>query len=229
MDRPSRRRWVSDRKDFLGPFTTFPSAPADAPVLRVSRTAEPGAASFRTLEEALVQAKAESFTIIEIRDDGPLFITGLPALAQRWIVLRAGDGYPIGKTSSVRSRPFRARPRMRPCYASVERPSREPLPFARWRRHWFKPRRSHSPSLKFATTARCLSQGCRHSRSDGSSFAPAMGIRSERLPRSVHDLSERARGCARVTRQSNGRAGSRFLSHAGGGTGSSQGGVIHHH
>ncbi len=90
---PEKADQAALRKEYHGPFVAFPSPPADAPILRVSRVAEPGPGSFRTLEEALGQAKMDAFTVIEIRDDGPLFIPRLPAIAQRWVLIRGGEGH----------------------------------------------------------------------------------------------------------------------------------------
>ncbi len=80
------------RKEYRGPFTSFPEAPQEARVLRMSRLAS-GPASFRALAEAFAQTKLDAFTVIEIHDNGPIFVSALPALAQRTILVRAADGY----------------------------------------------------------------------------------------------------------------------------------------
>src|ERR1019366_3309680 len=81
------------RKEYYGPFTTFPEAPADAPVLRVSRLASLEPNTFRTLAEAFVQARSNPSTIIEIHDDGPIYIPILPALSGQSVLLRGAGGH----------------------------------------------------------------------------------------------------------------------------------------
>ncbi len=81
------------RKEYFGPFTSFPEAPDDASVVRMGRLAPWGPASFPSLADAFAQTKAGNFTIIEIHDNGPIFVTALPALTNRSILVRAGEGY----------------------------------------------------------------------------------------------------------------------------------------
>lgn len=80
------------RKEYFGPFTDFPAAPAEAMVLRMGRLAS-GPASFRSLAEALAQTRQDAFTVIEVHDNGPIFVPALPPLTQRTILIRAGEGY----------------------------------------------------------------------------------------------------------------------------------------
>ncbi|MSQ94020.1 MAG: serine/threonine protein kinase [Gemmataceae bacterium] len=81
------------RKLYYGPFTAFPAAAKDAVVLRVSRLASADAKAFRTLEAAFAATKPDMFTVIEIHDGGPLFVPVLPALSQRTILVRGGEGH----------------------------------------------------------------------------------------------------------------------------------------
>ena len=80
------------RKLHYGPFTSFPEFPPETPVMRVSRLAEPGPTAFRTLEAALAQTKPGQFTVIEIDDAGPFFISALPPLEQTSLLIRGGAG-----------------------------------------------------------------------------------------------------------------------------------------
>lgn len=83
-------------KEYSGPFTAFPAAPAKAVPLQVSRLATPGPTSFRTLDEAsgaLAQTADSEFTVVEIADDGPHFLPALPALTQRSLVIRGAAGH----------------------------------------------------------------------------------------------------------------------------------------
>jgi hypothetical protein len=79
--------------DFVGPLADFPPPPTDAPVLRVSRSATPGPSSFRSLSEAWGAAVAGRHTIIEIRDNGPLFEPAMRAAVGRSLTIRAAPGY----------------------------------------------------------------------------------------------------------------------------------------
>lgn len=81
------------RRDYCGPFTAFPKPPADAKVVRISRTAAPGAASFRSLADALAKTADAETTVLEIHDQGPLFVPSLPAVSKRRLFLRGGEGY----------------------------------------------------------------------------------------------------------------------------------------
>ena len=80
------------RSEFYGPFQTFPQPPPGVPVLVVSRWAAPGAATVRTLAEALTQAPP-GVSIIEIHDRGPVFVGNLPSVDGRVIFLRGGPGF----------------------------------------------------------------------------------------------------------------------------------------
>jgi serine/threonine-protein kinase len=81
------------RQEMLGPFAAAPAAGPAPTVYRVSRTLRPDATSFRTLADALAQVRGEGPTVIEIHDNGPLFLDALPALTGRDVTLRAGVGY----------------------------------------------------------------------------------------------------------------------------------------
>src|SRR5207253_1337151 len=71
----------------------FPAAPADAPVLLVSRLAEGGAGTtFPSLTAACSAAAPGKLTVIEVQDNGPLYEASV-ALTDRKVVLRAGKGY----------------------------------------------------------------------------------------------------------------------------------------
>lgn len=83
---------VALRKQFYGPFTAFPETPKGALVLRVSRLGG-GAGALRTLEAAFAASKLGGFTVIEINDGGPFFVSALPVLAERTILVRGGAGY----------------------------------------------------------------------------------------------------------------------------------------
>ena len=69
-------------KEYFGPFGNFPEAPDDAVVLRMGRVAS-GPASFRNLAERAGPGETGSVTVIEIHDNGPIFVPALPPLAQR--------------------------------------------------------------------------------------------------------------------------------------------------
>ena len=71
------------RTEYYGPFTAFPEIPAKAAVIHVSRLLTPGPTTFRSLSEAFSQAKPDEFTVIEIDDNGPIFVPSLPPLVQR--------------------------------------------------------------------------------------------------------------------------------------------------
>ena len=81
------------RREYLGPFTAFPSAPEKPTTLQLRRLTADGPASVRTLSEALVRTKPDEWTVIEIHDDGPIWVSNLPALTQRQIVLRGAPGH----------------------------------------------------------------------------------------------------------------------------------------
>src|SRR5262249_31905907 len=73
--------------------TTFPEAPADAQVLRMSRLASAGANTYHTLAEAFAATKPQDFSVIEIHDNGPIFVPYLSPVKGRSICLRGGEGY----------------------------------------------------------------------------------------------------------------------------------------
>ena len=79
--------------EYHGPFTAFPEAPADAQVLRMSRLASAGTNTYHTLAEAFAATKPHDFSIIEIHDNGPIFVPFLPPVKGRSILLRGGEGY----------------------------------------------------------------------------------------------------------------------------------------
>jgi serine/threonine-protein kinase len=87
-------------KEYQGPWTAPPKVPTDAPVYYVSRLfpantkaeqAKTGSV-FNTLAAAVAAAPADKLTIIEIRDNGPLF-EAPAAVTGRSLLIRAGDGY----------------------------------------------------------------------------------------------------------------------------------------
>jgi hypothetical protein len=81
------------RADFEGPQRQFPTPPADAPILRVSRSASLAADSFPSLAAACAAAPAGRHSVIEIHDNGPLFEEALPPVSGRSLTVRAGPGY----------------------------------------------------------------------------------------------------------------------------------------
>jgi hypothetical protein len=80
-------------KLYYGTFPETLKMPESPRVLLVSRTAAPSETSFRTLAEAMSRTVSNQFTIIEIHDQGPLYVPALPPLKQCRLLLRAGDGY----------------------------------------------------------------------------------------------------------------------------------------
>lgn len=78
-------------KQILGPFMkkSTLATPSGAAVLRVSRLARDD--GFASLPEALL--KSTGPTVIEIHDQGPLFVPPLPTLRARDITLRAAKGF----------------------------------------------------------------------------------------------------------------------------------------
>ncbi len=78
-------------REFYGPFGAFPEAPAGAPVIVVSRLPLQGTASVPSLAEALAKAPPGP-AVIEIRDQGPHFLTSMPAVSQRDLWIRGGAG-----------------------------------------------------------------------------------------------------------------------------------------
>ena len=85
-------------KEFAGSFAGFPMASKEATVLRMSRLASAGPTSFRTLSDAFaaaktVEAKPDEFTVVEIHDNGPIFVSNFAPVAKKRILLRGGDGF----------------------------------------------------------------------------------------------------------------------------------------
>jgi eukaryotic-like serine/threonine-protein kinase len=80
-------------KEYHGPFTAFPEAPSDAKVLRMSRLASAGTDTYHTLAEAFAATKPHHFNVIEIHDNGPIFVPFLSPVKGRSILLRGGEGY----------------------------------------------------------------------------------------------------------------------------------------
>lgn len=78
-------------KEFYGPFDAFP-APGAAQVIVVSRMPITGVSSVRTLSEALAQSMAQRAAVIEIRDQGPHYLTSQPVVEQRNLWIRGGAG-----------------------------------------------------------------------------------------------------------------------------------------
>jgi serine/threonine-protein kinase len=76
-------------KDFLGPWEGLSDPGPDVPVLRVSR--QPADGGFVSLEAACAAAP-KSLTVIEINDNGPLFVAPI-RVAERNLVIRSGPGY----------------------------------------------------------------------------------------------------------------------------------------
>ena len=84
---------ASLRKEHYGPFTAWPAPPEKATLLRLTRLATPDSTTFRSLAEAFAKTKPNEFTIIEVNDNGPIFVPFLPAVSQRQILLRGGTGF----------------------------------------------------------------------------------------------------------------------------------------
>jgi serine/threonine-protein kinase len=78
-------------KDFLGPWEGQTDPEPDGPVLRVSRRPS-GAGEFASLEAACAAAPPGRVSVVEIADNGPLFLTPV-AVAERGLVIRAGEGF----------------------------------------------------------------------------------------------------------------------------------------
>ena len=81
------------RKEYVGKFGTFPGVPEGSKTLRVSRLAPTGPGSCRTLAEALAQTQPDQWALIEIADNGPIYVSALPSLTSRLIVLRGAEGF----------------------------------------------------------------------------------------------------------------------------------------
>ncbi len=80
-------------KEYYGRFPTFPEPPADAKTIVVRRMPVAGQPSVRTLAEALAAVSGQGVSVIEIRDQGPHFLTSLPTLKQRSLWIRGGAGF----------------------------------------------------------------------------------------------------------------------------------------
>ncbi len=80
------------RKDFLGPFATPPSSPSAATTILVSRAPIAGKQTVPTLHHAWKEASQLEQAIIEIHDRGPHFVSTLPPLNLRHLVVQAGPG-----------------------------------------------------------------------------------------------------------------------------------------
>ncbi len=78
-------------KDFLGPWEKPDAPPPDGRVLHVSRRPS-GEGAFASLEAACAAAPASQVTVVEIDDNGPIFLTPM-AVADRSLVIRGGKGY----------------------------------------------------------------------------------------------------------------------------------------
>jgi serine/threonine-protein kinase len=91
------RRGKVDRaallKEYYGPFSAFPEPPVDANILTMSRLVAAGPESFHTLAEAFAATKPNDYNVIEIHDNGPIFVPYLPPQVGRSILLRGGAGY----------------------------------------------------------------------------------------------------------------------------------------
>jgi serine/threonine protein kinase len=90
---PDRVDQAALRKEFYGPFTDYPETPADAMVLRMSRLATAGPNTYRTLADAFKASKPDGFTVIEIHDNGPIYVPLLPGVMKRSVLLRGAEGY----------------------------------------------------------------------------------------------------------------------------------------
>lgn len=85
--------WPAWRKEYLGPFAAATKNEPKAKIIPVSRGLPTGSEGFRSLAEAWAAIKPDEPTIIEIRDQGPLYASGLPALVKPNVTLRAGEGF----------------------------------------------------------------------------------------------------------------------------------------
>ena len=81
------------REAYEGPLAAL-ATPVAAPVVyRVSRMPLAGSDTFRSLADACARVPAEQPTVIEIHDNGPLFVPSLPTLVNRNLIVRPGQGY----------------------------------------------------------------------------------------------------------------------------------------
>jgi serine/threonine-protein kinase len=78
--------------EILAPWSKEGDPPADTPVQRIGRLLADKEPALTSLEAAWSAAQPGRLTIIEIHDNGPLFLSGLAARG-RSLLLRAGKGY----------------------------------------------------------------------------------------------------------------------------------------
>jgi len=79
--------------EYEGPLASQVTPVVGNVVYRMSRTSMGEPNTFRSLEEAFARAPAERPTVIEIHDNGPVFVPSLPTLVNRNLILRAGQGF----------------------------------------------------------------------------------------------------------------------------------------
>jgi serine/threonine-protein kinase len=90
---PSRPLDLDTLRDEYGGALAGMTTPIVGKVYRVSRTPLGKADTFATLEDALARAAPREPTIIEIHDNGPLFVRSMPPLQDRNLVIRPGLGF----------------------------------------------------------------------------------------------------------------------------------------
>ncbi len=146
-------------KDFLGPWAGRAESAPDGPLLRVSRRPS-GDGTFSSLEAACAAAPAGHVSLIEIDDNGPLFLTPV-AVADRGLVIRAGGGYrpllvwDIDRTHDDKGWP----PRDGPALLSVTRGSLT-LDRIDVVARWTETSAAGRPSLVRASNADLLARDC---------------------------------------------------------------------
>jgi eukaryotic-like serine/threonine-protein kinase len=97
------------REDYEGPLANL-ATPVAAPVVyRVSRMPLAGPDTFRSLADACARAPMERPTVIEIHDNGPLFVPSLPTLVNRNLIVRPGQGFQPLLAWDVAADPQRAK------------------------------------------------------------------------------------------------------------------------
>ncbi len=89
----SRLNLIGVGDNMVGSIKDFPQPDAKATVLIVSRSAPNGPNVCRSLDEAVSKTAKGQESIVEIRDNGPLFQSALPEVKDRNIFLKAGAGY----------------------------------------------------------------------------------------------------------------------------------------
>ena len=95
--------------EFLDPWAKDSEPAAQTPLLRVGRLLTGLPQNSGSLEAAWQAAAADRLTILEINDNGPLYLSTLPAVHGRSLLLRAGKGYRpllIWEPEPGRSEPF---------------------------------------------------------------------------------------------------------------------------